>query len=171
MKKSIPVFITILPVVIFLCCCRQQVTSPVVHSDFNSDPAKDYYNGYQLFFIRHVDTLHNDTLYSVCYLDSAGDTIRAMIPFSYENPDTTIWLNFYLRNNGDTIICDEHSETTISNTSDSQIDTLQISITSEGCRQDSITKEGKAVIAEIQQYLEDYQLVEEQRQNDSIQHI
>lgn len=116
-----------------------------------------YYNGYRLFFLRHIDTLYSDTLYSVCYLGPKGDTLRALLPLHYTEPDTTIWVNFYLRNNGDTIICDDSPELSPVHSKEQ--------LEADTCSFDSISRMEKAVIGEIEQYLLDYQTVNSLKQS------
>lgn len=149
--------------------CRKPTAQPAIHPHFLPDSVQSYFNGHRLFFMRHIDTLYTDTLYSVCYLSPQGDTIRARLPFHYEHPDTTIWVNFYLRNNGDTLICDDHSELVL--------DSLPIH-SGDSCRTlplpstdislpDSITHQEQTVISEIQQYLKDYQQLENKKQHEA----
>lgn len=110
---------------------------------------------FRICFIRHIDTLFNDTLYSVCHIGSDGETIRARLPMLYENPDTTIWTYFYLRNNGDTILYENNPEANNTETGfQGKNQCIDKSIN------DSITPEEQDVINEIQQYLTDYNEIE-----------
>lgn len=144
----------------FSCCHRQTwknqpVCPDTIVTDANIDQAQ-----YRLFFIRHIDTIYNDTLYSVCYLSPEGDTIRAKLPLQ-SDPDTTIWVNYYLRNNGDTIIIENHSELFLDSlpVEHSNLFQNRPEMTINESLADSISNKERAVIEEVEQYVKNFQLV------------
>lgn len=151
------------PLLLFLTlsiCMERYVQKPPQVQSFQLEPhpvenRQKICDKVQTCFIRHIDTLFNDTLYSVCHIGSNGETIRVRLPVLYENPDTTIWTYFYLRNNGDTILYENNSEA--DNTGavfQGKNQCIGKSIN------DSITPEEQNVINEIQQYLTDYKEIE-----------
>lgn len=167
-KNHLPICLLLLLTIIVFSQCQKSIEQTAIHPDFVPDSVESYYNGYRLFFLRHIDTLYNDTLYSVCYLGPGGDTIRARVPLIYDQPDTTIWVNFYLRNNGDTLIYDNHFELapdSLPNHPGEPFQALSVP-PADTSLSNTITQKEKAVISEIQQYLEDYQLIEKQKQHE-----
>lgn len=158
MKKYFTAAICLLLLIALSLSCRQQTENEVsVPLDCTDEQANEVDNSNRLFFIRHIDTLYNDTLYSVCYLSPDGDTIRTKREFHYENPDTTIWMNFYLRSNGDTIFCEDQSQLSLEN--------------STGVvPNDSITTGARDVITEILQYLKDCEQIRSAKSQKSRSH-
>ncbi len=57
------------------------------------------------FFTRYIDTITLDTMYFVCKLNQAGDTIPDQINLTYAN-DSVAMCRYYLNNRGDTVLLD-----------------------------------------------------------------
>ena len=76
------------------------------------------------FFVRWIDTLTNDTLYYVCWLSPEGDSIPDRVPVIYENGDT-LFYNYYLNNDGDTVLLDYTDPSTVLQDSLAVVDSLR----------------------------------------------
>lgn len=103
------------------------------------------------FFTRYIDTITLDTMYFICRLGPAGDTIPDLIDVTYGN-DSVVSFRYYLNSQGDTVFLDYYNpldETGLDDSLQHETDSIF------KVAHDSIfNAEGQRLVEEITDYLD-----------------